>query len=135
MSLILPKVTMLYAGLSGVMYFVLSMMVIRLRTATKTGLGHSPDPTSPLFRAVRIHGNFAEFVPFILFLMALDEMSGRSQLFMHIFGVSLILVRIAHYMGVSQTHGKSTGRLVGGLGTFTIMMILSVLLIIKGILL
>lgn len=135
MLLLLPKVTMLYAGLLGVMYFVLSVMVIRLRTATKTGIGHGSDPASPLFRAVRIHGNFAEFVPFILLLMAFDEMSGRSQVIMHVFGVALILARVSHYFGLSKTHGKSTGRLVGGMGTFTIMVTLSTLLIIKGILL
>jgi uncharacterized protein len=126
---------MIYAGLLGVMYFILSIMVIRLRTATKTGLGHDMDPASPLFRAVRIHGNFAEFVPFILLLMALDEMSGRSQIIIHLFGAALILARIAHYMGITKSHGKTTGRLIGGMGTFTIMVTLSTLLIIKGILL
>lgn len=135
MLVLLPKVTMIYAGLLGVMFFVLSIMVIRLRTATKTGLGHSDDPASPLFRAVRIHGNFAEFVPFILLLMALDEMSGRSQLVMHIFGVALVASRVSHYLGITKSHGKTTGRLVGGMGTFTIMVGLSTLLIIKGILL
>lgn len=135
MSLILPKVTMLYAGLAGVMYFVLTAMVIRLRASTKTGLGHDADPTSPLFRAVRIHGNFAEFVPFILLLMAFDELSGRTQLIMHVFGIVLIVSRILHYQGVTQSHAKSTGRMLGAMGTFTLLLVLSTLLIIKGILL
>lgn len=135
MLVLLPKVTMIYAGLCGIMYFILSVMVIRLRTATKTGLGHSDDPASPLFRAVRIHGNFAEFVPFILLLMALDELSGRSQIVMHIFGAVLIIARILHYIGVTKTHGKSLGRMYGAMGTFSLMLVLCTLLLMKGILL
>lgn len=135
MPLLLPKVTMIYAGLCGVMYFILTAMVIRLRNITKTGLGHDTNPTSPLFRAVRIHGNFAEFVPFILLLMALDELSGRSILVMHIYGIVLFAARVAHYMGVTKSHTKSYGRMLGAMGTFTLLIVLSTLLLIKGILL
>lgn len=135
MLLLLPKVTMFYAGLCGIMYFVLTPMVIRLRNITKTGLGHDTDPSSPLFRAVRIHGNFSEFVPFILLLMALDEMSGRSQLVMHIFGITLVSARVLHYMGVTKSHTKSYGRMLGAMGTFTVLIVISTLLLIKGVLL
>lgn len=135
MPLLLPKVTMIYAGLCGILYFILTAMVIRLRNITKTGLGHDTNPASPLFRAVRIHGNFAEFVPFILLLMALDEMSGRSLLVMHIFGALLVSARIYHYIGVTKSHTKSFGRMFGAIVTFSLLIILSTLLLIKGILL
>lgn len=135
MLLLLPKVTMLYAGLLGIMYFLLTAMVIRQRAATKTGLGHNPDPSCPLFRAVRIHGNFAEFVPFILFLMALDEMSGRSQWIVHAFGFALLIARMCHYIGIKKSDKGSPERVIGAASTFTLLITLSVLLVIKGILL
>jgi uncharacterized membrane protein YecN with MAPEG domain len=135
MLVLLPKVSMLYSGLLGIMYFLLTAMVIRQRALTKTGIGHAPDPSSPLFRAVRIHGNFSEFVPFILFLMALDEMSGRNQLIIHVFGFALLIARMCHYLGIKKSDKGSYERLIGAASTFTILITLSVLLVIKGILL
>lgn len=135
MLLLLPKVSMLYAGLMGIMYFLLTAMVIRQRAATKTGIGHDTDPSSPLFRAVRIHGNFSEFVPFILFLMTLDEMSGRNQLVVHAFGFALLIARMSHYLGIKKSDKGSPERLIGAATTFTLLITLSVLLVIKGILL
>ena len=135
MLLVLPKVTMLYSGLLGVMYFLLTAMVIRQRGLTKTGLGHEPDPASPLFRAVRIHGNFHEYVPFILFLMALDEFSGRNPLIIHAFGFALLVARMCHYLGIKKSDKGSPERMIGAATTFTLLITLSTLLVIKGILL
>ncbi len=132
-DVIVPKVTFLYAGIHGIIYFLLSANVIRLRTAKKVGLGHDNNPECSLFRAVRIHANFGEFVPFILLLMMMDEMTGRSAMFVHAFGSLLILSRASHYFGITKTHGASSLRVFGAGTTFLLLLMLSFLLIIKGL--
>ena len=132
-DLILPKVTYLYAGILGIFYFLLSANVIRLRTQLKVGIGHDNNPECPLFRAVRIHANFNEFVPFILLLMMMDEMTGRSSMFVHTFGVALIVSRVSHSVAITKSHKGSSLRVFGAGLTFTVMLVLSFLLIIKGL--
>ncbi len=132
-DLILPKVSYLYAGIMGVFYFLLSANVIRLRTKLKVGIGHDNNPECPLFRAVRIHANFNEFVPFIILLMMMDEMTGRSAMFVHAFGLALIVSRVSHFMAITKSHRGSNLRVFGASVTFSVMLVLSFLLIIKGL--
>lgn len=132
-SLTAPKISLLYAGLMGLFYTALTFNVIRLRRAKLVGLGHDQNPQCPLFRAVRIHGNFAEYVPFILLVLALDEVTGRSSWVTHFFGVTLFLGRLAYTIGITQTHGKSAGRFSGMIMTLACLVSLSIMLIMKGL--
>ena len=77
-------VTGLYAGILGIVFFVLSMRVISNRVRARVNLLDGGDEA--LTRAMRVHGNFAEYVPFALLLMALAEIQGGSGLFMHVLG-------------------------------------------------
>ena len=128
-----PYVTFLYTGIFGLFYFALTAYVVRHRFKEKKIFGHNTDVTSSLHRAIRIHGNFYEYVPFILFMMALDEMSGRSIPMVHAFGMALLVGRLAHFVGLRKTHSSSLPRGAGALLTFIVMIILSVLLIYKGL--
>lgn len=132
-ELMFPKVTYLYAGIMGVFYFLLSANVIRYRTKLKVGIGHGTDPACPLFRSVRIHSNFSEYVPFIILLMMMDEMTGRSAMFVHSFGIALIVSRVMHFVAITESHGGSKLRVLGAGTTFSVMLVLSFLLIIKGL--
>jgi len=71
-------VTGLYAGILGIVFFVLSMRVISNRVRARVNLLDGGDEA--LTRAMRVHGNFAEYVPFALLLMALAEIQGGSGL-------------------------------------------------------
>ena len=75
-----PKIVALYAALLAVMYVVLTVRVILVRVALKASLGDGGGDTR-LLRAVRAHGNFAEFVPFAVVLIALAEMNGTPPLY------------------------------------------------------
>ena len=77
-------VTGLYAGILGVVFFVLSMRAISNRVRAKVNLLDGGDEA--LTRAMRVHGNFAEYVPFTLLLMVLAEIQGGSGLFIHVSG-------------------------------------------------
>lgn len=128
----MPKITLFYAGVLGIMYFLLSVNVIRYRWKEKKGLGHETHPKDPLFRAIRIHGNFMEYVPFILLLLALDEVTTRGEIFLHAMGLGLIIARIFHFLGITKSHLVSWQRSAGVGITFIILLVLSVNLILKG---
>lgn len=128
-----PKITLLYSGIMALFYLGLSNYVIYWRLKEKRGLGSDNDPKSPLFRSIRIHGNFSEFIPFILFLMALDEMTYRSVEWLHVYGIVLVVGRILHLWGLTLSDGTSVQRFSGAFVTFTLLFVLGVLLIVKGL--
>lgn len=49
-----------------------------------------------LQRAIRAHGNFAEYVPFMLIILYLLEVSGTSPSKLHVLGGAFLLGRIMH---------------------------------------
>lgn len=128
-----PKISLIYTGILGVMYVALSFNVIRYRRLKKVGIGHSTDPECELFRAVRIHGNFSEYVPFLLLLLVLDEVTGRKAYMVHILGSMIVLGRAAHFVGITQSHKVTLPRFGGAAITFLTIIILSILLLIKGV--
>ena len=53
-----------------------------------------------LNRRIRAHANFAEYVPFILFLAALLEGGGARNVTIHALLLPLLIARIAHPVGM-----------------------------------
>lgn len=127
------KITLLYSGILALMVFALSLNVIWYRFKEKTGLGHNQSPESRLFRSIRIHGNFLEYIPLLLLLMALDEMSGRSSFMLHTIGISLVLGRVLHYFGLTKSPNTSWQRFLGTNLTFIPLVIMGINLIMKGL--
>ena len=65
-------ITALYAGLLAPLFLLLSVRVIRQRRGAKVAVrGDGGD--AMLLRRMRVHANFAEYVPLALLLMALAE--------------------------------------------------------------
>lgn len=128
-----PKLTLIYVGIMALMYVALTVNVIRQRWVARRGIGCEDDQKSPLFRAIRVHGNFAEFVPFILLMMALDEMTARLPMMVHIFGITLIFARVCHYLGITKTHLTSWQRAISVLLTNLLLIVLAILLLMKGL--
>ena len=99
--------------------FVLSMRVINNRVRAQVNLLDGRDEA--LTRAMRAHGNFAEYVPFALLLMALAEIQGGSGLFMHVLGTVLIVCRLSHAYALTATTGQNPFRFIGFAGTFGVI--------------
>ena len=119
-------ITFLYSSLLAFLYLILSINVIRMRYKSKISLqGLGEDKY--LNRAIRIHGNFAEYVPISLILFALLDFSGTSHWILHSIGISLILARISHAWGLSLSSGRSVPRFLGTLLTFLVLILLAVL--------
>ena len=60
------------------LYFALALNVSRQRGRTKTGIGLGDDPSGPLNKAVRTHGNAAEYVPILIALFLYFHLSGAG---------------------------------------------------------
>ena len=67
-------ITSIIASVLTVIFVRLSFAVIRLRRKNKVGLGSGGH--EELERAIRAQGNFAEYVPFGIMLIACLEING-----------------------------------------------------------
>lgn len=108
--------TALYAGMLGLILVALSFMVIRQRLRAKVELFDGGDPQ--LGRAIRVQGNFTEYLPLALILMAAVEINGAPDLYLHIGGSVLLVARLFHAYGLTKSSGPSAGRFIGTIGTF-----------------
>lgn len=115
----IAKVTALYALPLCLLYVALSYRVIGIRKRLRVGLGDGGD--AALTRAIRVHGNFAEYVPLALVVIALAEINGVSSWVVHVLGLLLLLGRCAHAWGVSQPEENFRFRVFGMLSTFAVM--------------
>lgn len=103
-------ITAFYGALLALLYLALSYNVSRLRIKHQISLGIGELPK--LERAMRAHGNFAEYVPFILILMGLLESLGECVIVLHLMGSLLLLARLSHafclciqYVGIMRQAG------------------------------
>jgi len=112
-------ITALYASLLIFLFLALSLNVILHRWRSGVPLGTGNDKR--LQGAMRAHGNFAEYVPLALLILAGAESFGVSDWLIHALGGGLLLGRIAHATGLLSTRGPSLGRSVGVVLTFSVL--------------
>ena len=110
------QITPLYAALLAGLLLYLSSRVIRARRRQRVALGPGGDPT--VERAMRVHANFVEYVPFALLLLGFAEMQGAPAPLLHVVGVTLASGRLVHAFGVSQTDEDLRWRVLGMVLTF-----------------
>ena len=120
--------TALYAALLALMFVVLSIKVIGKRRQFQVGIGTNGEAL--LERAVRVHANFAEYVPFALLLMFLAEYSGLAPLYLHILGITLLVGRLSHAWGVRQLKEPLKFRVFGMLLTFSVLLLSAVAILL-----
>ena len=90
-------ITALYAGLLATLLFILSIRVIGLRgNPAFSFIAHGKGDKELLQRAIRAHGNFTEYAPMMLILLAFLELSEVSELRLHLLGGSFLLGRVMH---------------------------------------
>lgn len=109
-----------YAALFALMFVFLSLRTIRLRQRYRIAVGDAGN--EELLRAMRVHGNFAEYVPFALLLLYLVEVGGARPAIVHTLAATLLLGRLAHAFGVSQLREELRFRRVGMILTFAVML-------------
>ena len=95
--------------------------MIAARRATRVAVGDGADPV--LVRRMRVHANFAEYVPFALVLMGLAEGLGAAAWLISAIGAVLLVARLSHAWGMSQPREVLAFRSVGMVGTFTAILV------------
>jgi len=120
-------VSPLYVGLCALIFVVLSARVIRGRSRRQVILGHGGH--ADLETAIRVHANFAEYVPLALLAIVLVEAAGFSRTWVHALGIALVVARLVHAHGLSAAKQPAPGRIVGVTLTFAVLVIGGALLI------
>ena len=109
-----------YAALLGLLYVYLSLATVSRRKKILVALGDGGDKL--LQKKVRAHGNFQEYVPIALILIALFEYLGAFDWLIHLLAMALLIGRLLHAFGVSMEHEKLIYRVSGmGLTFFSIL--------------
>jgi uncharacterized protein len=104
-------ITLAISGLCGLLFLALCFNVVRFRAAGKISLGDGSNVSVPLGEeasapkllvAVRTHANFAEYVPLSLLLLALLELAGTGSTLLWALGLTLVVARVAHAIGMQR---------------------------------
>ena len=117
----IPAVTSLYAGCLALLYLGISAWVIRVRVQQNVLSGDKGNPV--MANAMRVHANFAEYVPLALILILLAEMQGAPALALHGLGATLLLSRVMHAAGKASQPHKPPLRGGGALLTFGVLLL------------
>ncbi len=123
-------ITAFYAALLAVVLVILSVRVIGVRRSQRISLGDGDD--ADLRGRIRAHGNFIEYTPMALLLMAGAEGYGFDQVIVHGMGLALLAGRISHAAAVSPVQQIMALRAAGMALTLGVIGIAAVLIIWCG---
>jgi uncharacterized membrane protein YecN with MAPEG domain len=118
-------VTSIIASVLTIIFVKLSFAVIKLRGKNKVGLGSGG--YDDLERAIRAQGNFAEYVPIGLILIACLELNEAPYWLVAIPGITLIIGRLIHAKGINVPPPDFSKRVLGMKFTFNTLIALVVL--------
>lgn len=117
--------TSIIAAILTIIFVKLSFAVIGLRRKNKVGLGSGG--YDDLERAIRAQGNFAEYVPIGLILIACLELNGAPWWLVILPGIALIIGRLIHAKGINEPPPNFSSRVLGMKFTFGTLITLAIL--------
>lgn len=103
--------TALFAGLCALLFVTFATLVVMNRFRAKTSMGDGGDDGLRL--AIRRFGNFIEYVPIALVLMAVIELNGAPDWMLWTMGGLLVGGRLAHFTGLDPVKAPTVGRVIG----------------------
>lgn len=118
-----------YAALLSLFFVFLSLRTLRMRRRLRIPLGDGG--AEPMMRAVRVHSNFAEYVPLSLLLIYFVEQQGYAAWLVHALCLCLLAGRLAHAFGVSRTPEDYRLRVTGMALTFTALIVAALALLLR----
>lgn len=120
-------ITSLYAAILALIYVFLSVRIIGLRRSLRISIGDGNNPM--VTRAIRMHGNFSEYVPLALILMFLIESISDYRRLVEVLGIVLVVGRVSHAYGLRTAEADFRLRVGGMAMTFSVLIISSCVLI------
>jgi uncharacterized protein len=124
-------VTGIYAALGALLLLILAVRISLARRAARVGIGDGGN--HELVKRIRAHANATEYLPIALLLLLLLDLGQTPPLWLHVFGVALIVGRVLHAIGLSRTGGPSPGRVLGMVLTWGAMLAMALLLLWKAV--
>ncbi|MDH3335114.1 MAG: MAPEG family protein [Rhodospirillaceae bacterium] len=112
------SITPIYAAIFALILVGLSSYVIKMRYKHRVSLGDGGN--KEMLKAIRAHGNFIEYVPMSLILLAMLELGGENPAVLHTFGVALLVGRALHAPGLNFK-GTTKLRQIGMVLTFGVL--------------
>jgi uncharacterized protein len=119
-------ITILYALPLAVIFLGLFMNVTMRRSALNLSIGDGGD--ADLHERIRKHGNFVEWTPIVLILLALAEANNAAPLALHAAGILFVVGRVLHPIGLKVSAPVHPLRIAGNMGGIFATLILIVLL-------
>jgi uncharacterized membrane protein YecN with MAPEG domain len=116
----IPVIVPAYAALLTFIYIFLSARVIQSRGAVRVKIGTGGH--QGLERRMRIHANFAEYVPLALLLLVFMEMQGRPGWLLHLLCIALVAARIGHVIALWDEKEIFRLRVASVSTTFVVML-------------
>ncbi|MEO8114911.1 MAG: MAPEG family protein, partial [Phenylobacterium sp.] len=89
---------------------------VRQRRRHRVTVGHADIPE--LAQAVRAFGNASEYVPAGIAALAVMAVVGVPALAIHLIGLTLLLGRLSHAIGLSRSTGATLPRAIGVVATW-----------------
>lgn len=97
-------ITSIYASLSALLIVKLALSVIKLRRKNRVSVGDGGNEQLQL--AIRTHANAVEYIPITLLLLLTLELNGAPTILIHILGITLLIGRILHALGLPEKDFK-----------------------------
>lgn len=120
-------ITAIFAALLALLLVVLSVRVTLLRRSKKVSLLDGGD--AELTRAMRVQGNFIEYVPLALGLIGMAEWMHAPAWLVYLLAALLLLARISHAFGLSL--GKFPARAFGSGGTWLVLVVAALVVLVR----
>lgn len=127
-----PSITLSYLAPLALIFSALSLVVVALRLRGNVPFGDGGDPR--LLRAIRVHGNFAEWVPLAAILVGGLESLGAPAAAIHGLMGTLLVARVLHPIGLFSPLDSTPyriGRIAGALSTWAVLTVSAVWLLTR----
>ncbi len=129
------SISLICVALLALLVIVLGFNVSLVRARTETIYGADADPTSPMYKAVRAHGNTAEYAPILALLIFILGQAGVSGWVLW----AMVLATFSRYLFVAgiiipaSMETPNAMRFLGSLGTYLSGLALVVALLLKAL--
>lgn len=119
-------VTLYTACVLGLLLIFLSANVIRNRVREKVAYGDGYGQSDTLFKAIRAHANFTEYVPLVLIILALLELNNAHPIIVYAISGLIIVGRLLHFIGLKRKAKVNSQRFLGMIMTFSAILVGSI---------
>jgi uncharacterized protein len=125
-------ITAFFSSILALIFYKLSINVIRLRRKYKVSLGSSKKHKD-LEQAIRAHGNLSEFLPVGLILLACLEVNHLPKIVVFMCGLFFLIGRYLHATSFLKEEINSSNRILGMKITHWSIILMAILNIITVI--